>query len=424
MKTFVIAVSMVGLVAPAGAAVASPLAAGTTARHVAIARWSTNAAWDRGRADGVRVHAGSLTLRRSIGTRVYRDPFAGHAPRRYDAARWTSPWVRPGFGLSQLIASWDATTPAGTWIEVVTRGRLADGRRSSWDVMGRWSSDDRRFHRTSAGAQADDFSSVDVDTAVLHGHLRYTSWQLQIRLLRESGSRRTPTVMSVGAMASALPPGKTVPTSPTTMRRTRDLAVPRFSQMIHRGQYPRWNGGGEAWCSPTSMAMVLAYWRAGPTRREDSWVNPAYRQPWVDYAARHTYDYGYQGAGNWPFTAAYAGERGLDAFVTRLRSLAEAERFIRAGIPLVASIAFDRGGLHGAPISSTPGHLLVIRGFTAGGNVIVNDPAAAHAPGVRRVYDRRQFENAWVGRSGGVVYVVHPAGVRLPPSPRPGERNW
>ena len=63
--------------------------------------------------------------------------------------------------------------------------------------------------------------------------------------------------------------------------------------------------------------------------------------------------------------------------MTRLPSLREAERFIRAGIPLVASISFGKGGLTGAPISSTAGHLVVIVGFTRAGNVVVNDPAAA-----------------------------------------------
>ena len=81
--------------------------------------------------------------------------------------------------------------------------------------------------------------------------------------------------------------------------------------------------------------------------------------------------------GNWPFNTAYAANYSLDTFVTRLDSLRDAEAYIRAGIPLVASVAFGRGQLTGAPISSTPGHLLVIRGFTAAGQVIVNDPAAA-----------------------------------------------
>ena len=77
-----------------------------------------------------------------------------------------------------------------------------------------------------------------------------------------------------------------------------------------------------------------------------------------------TYDYDYDGAGNWPFNTAYAARLAGKAFVTRLRSLREAERFIVAGIPVVASISFGRGELDGAPISSTNGHLLVIVGFT------------------------------------------------------------
>ena len=47
-----------------------------------------------------------------------------------------------------------------------------------------------------------------------------------------------------------------------------------------------------------------------------------------------------------------------------------------AGIPLVASVSFGAGQLDGAPISSSNGHLLVIVGFEADGDVVVNDPAA------------------------------------------------
>src|SRR5204862_8279498 len=101
--------------------------------------------------------------------------------------------------------------------------------------------------------------------------------------------------------------------------------------------------------------MVVGYWAeklpgAGysPSSNETSWVNPSFADPWVDYTARAVFDYHYQGAGNWPFNTAYAAERGLVADVTQLHNLREAEPFIRAGIPLVASIAFSSNKLTGA----------------------------------------------------------------------------
>jgi hypothetical protein len=184
--------------------------------------------------------------------------------------------------------------------------------------------------------------------------------------------------------------------------------------MLHAGTYPQWDNGGEAWCSPTSTTMLLAYWNSLPSERDLRWIDDDQPQKPVIHAARHVYDYRYDGAGNWPFNTAYAGTLGLDAYVTRLRSLREAERYIKGGIPLAASVAFDSGELTGAPISSTNGHLMVIRGFTADGDVIVNDPAAPNRRSVRRTYDRGQFENAWIPATGGVVYVVRPPGTPLP----------
>jgi Peptidase_C39 like family len=97
------------------------------------------------------------------------------------------------------------------------------------------------------------------------------------------------------------------------------------------------------------------------------------------------------------------------------------EQFIKAGIPLVTSIAFNSGKLDGFFFKSTNGHLMVIVGFTAEGDPIVNDPASPDDASVRHVYDRAQFEDAWMTASGGIVYVIHPASVSLPPSPA---GNW
>jgi peptidase C39-like protein len=402
--------------------VAPPLgtAAGTAprgraaVRHIAYHQWSSTRALRSGRLHGTVARHGGLSIGAPVGMLRYVDPFGSGTALRYDVGRWVSPWTSPGFGLTQLVASWNARTPYGTWIGVEVRGRTTRGRLGSWDTLARWASHDRRFHRMSLPAQRDDVAKVDVDTLVTAPGVRLASWQLRLSLYRRTGTSATPTVASAGAMSSRLPPKRTIRRSRPGVARGVSLRVPRLSQMIHRGEYPRWDGGGEAWCSPTSTAMLLAYWRRGPTPRQYAWVDPAYRQPQVDYAARYVFDYAYRGAGNWPFNTAYAAGFRLEAFVTRLRSLRQAERFITAGIPLAASIAFGPGQLDGAPIRSTSGHLLVITGFTRTGDVVVNDPAAASARGVRRVYRRGQFERAWLAGSGGTVYVVHPPGVALP----------
>jgi len=41
-------------------------------------------------------------------------------------------------------------------------------------------------------------------------------------------------------------------------------------------------------------------------RRRRGLGGPRYADPQVDQGARYTYDYQYEGCGNWPFNAAYA----------------------------------------------------------------------------------------------------------------------
>src|SRR5215218_6442800 len=74
-----------------------------------------------------------------------------------------------------------------------------------------------------------------------------------------------------------------------------------------------------------------------------------------------------------------------------------------------------RGRLTGVPIPASSGHLLVIRGFTEAGNVIINDPAAGNSSGVRRIYQRDEFHRAWFkSDSGGVAYLVRPESWPVP----------
>lgn len=196
-----------------------------------------------------------------------------------------------------------------------------------------------------------------------------------------------------------------------------------LSQMVHRGRYPQWGGGGGSWCSPTSVAMAMGYHRVGPAPADLAWVRPADGpDAIVPFSARATWDHRYRGAGNWAFSCAYPAEYGLECFVTRLPSLTAMEEFIAAGIPVVASVSFADSELDGAGYS-TDGHLLLVIGFTDGGDVVVNDPAShqlACDEQVRVVYRRDQFERVWLPRSGGTVYVIRPPGVPLPAGPATG----
>ena len=82
------------------------------------------------------------------------------------------------------------------------------------------------------------------------------------------------------------------------------------------------------------------------------------------------------------------------------------KRFIAAGIPLGAQHFVARRRAARARRSSAPtGTSLVVRGFDAHGDVIVNDPAQ---PAVRHVYPRAAFERCWLDH-GGVALLVAPA---------------
>ncbi len=389
------------------------LAASSTASQHAFRTFTTNAALSAGTNQGTRVAAGSLTISKPQG----RINAVGHS---WSWARWTSTWVRPTSTFSQLIPSWNAATPANTAVQVQARVRSTTGQISKFKVLGTWATRDDLFRRTSSSVQRDAVAWVSTDTVMAAAGVTLDGYQLRVLPLRTPTSTATPTVRSVHAVASR--PATGVRATSARLYGGKTLAVPAYSQMTHRGQYPQYGGGGEAWCSPTALSMILGYYKHLPTKADYSWVSKSYADPWVDHIARAVYDYGYSGTGNWPFNTAYAANRTGNAFVTRLSSLREAERFIRAGIPLAASISFGRGGLSGAPISSTAGHLVVISGFTRAGKVVVNDPAAPTNASVRRVYERGQFERAWQTKSHGTVYVVLDAAHPLPP--RAGSVSW
>jgi len=407
--------------APSGTSRASSRAA---ASLVDNRFWTTYSDWRCGTADGTRAVAGrraGLVISAPAGSTGYTDPHTGTSAT-WEYATWTSPVHRSAVPATEVIASWNAHTPPGTWIQIELRGSYSDGTDTPWYVMGRWAAGDADIRRTSVDDQTDGRSTIWTDTFSLDdpaSGLRLVSYRLRLTLYRTPGTRLTPTVHRIGAMASDVPDRFTVPA--TEPRVARELAVPRYSQNVHVGEYPEYDNGGEAWCSPTSSQMIIEYWGRRPTEEDLAWVKPGIADPQVCHAARQTYDHQYEGCGNWPFNAAYASTyRDMSAAVTRLGSLTELEALIGAGIPVITSQSFFKGELTGAGYG-TSGHLMTVIGFTAEGDVIANDPASPDNEAVRHVYRRREWENIWLrtkrydangavrGGTGGVCYVYWPA---------------
>ncbi len=328
---------------------------------------------------------------------------------------WTSPPIDPGFAFGRLVPSWNADAPVSTSLQVDVRGVTAEGRLTAWYVLGIWTDGDESLRRTSVNDQTDADARVATDT--LLALVAFSASQVRVTLRRESPEHPTPALRMLGVAVSTIPGPAFEGASAPGVASGLELPVPAYSQEIHARQYTAWGGGGEAWCSPTSTEMIVEYWGRGPSANDLSWVDPQYVDPSVDFAARHTFDLAYHGTGNWPFNTAYAARFGLEAFVTQLRSLAEAEQFVQAGIPLAASIKVAPNGLDGFLFpGGTNGHLVVLVGFTESGDPIVNDPAAPDDASVRRVYDRAQLERAWLNGSAGTVYVIHPSDLPLPVS--------
>ncbi len=385
-------------VAPAGAAT-SPYRATFTGWRAAdgdFRRWSLA---------GVRLAPdGSLTL--DIPTaRAGSDPPGAYSGRNfynggsYLVGEAISPVVPTAFAFREAIASWNAVTPAGAWIETRVRARVGT-RWTTWYNLGVWASDTSTVERHSVNQQADADGRVSVDTLVLSGKQGTArAFQLQLRLFSAGRSRQppVPTVRNASVAVSMSPAAPATVSRGNPARWNTLLSMPACSQMVYRD-------GGEIWCSPTSISMVLAYWQqaTGPC------------EPRVRAAVAGVFDWRYGGYGNWPFNIAYAGTQNLEGYAARFSSLAQAEAWIAAGVPVVISFGWNPGTLTGAPARASNGHISVLVGFDAAGNPIVNDTAAATDAAVQRTYTRAQLERLWLEHSGGTVYLIYPPGHAIP----------
>jgi hypothetical protein len=305
-----------------------------------------------------------------------------------------SPEIKSEIAWNELIVSWNAAAPAGTFLKIEARAILPD-HATKFYTLGDWSPDNKIFPRTSVRGQKDADGKVDTDTLILN----QLATAAQIRVTLGGTNQTLPALKFLGVSFSntkiqevARPPnraawGKIIPT-------------PEHSQL----GYPNEKG----WCSPTSLSMALSRYAEILHRPEMNLTVPE--------VAAKVYDDSFAGTGNWPFNTAFAGSfPGMRSYVTRLDDLSEVEDWIAAGIPVILSARWD-WLLPGRP-PDKDGHLIVCIGFTKDGDVVINDPATRLDKGesVRRIYKRADVIHSWT-KSRNVVYLVYPENEKIPPN--------
>jgi hypothetical protein len=121
--------------------------------------------------------------------------------------------------------------------------------------------------------------------------------------------------------------------------------------------------------------------------------------------AKECYDAEEDIYGNWSRMVAVAGENGVWGWASRFNGLGAIASHARSGGLAVLSIAFEGGALSGAALERTDGHLVVLKGVDADGDVICNDPSFGDNRGDSVVYQRDEFLKAWLGHGGvGILF--------------------
>jgi hypothetical protein len=332
--------------------------------------------------------------------------------------------VAPATAAAEAIPTWGADTPQGSWVEVQLRAQVGE-RWSKYYRVASWDSAPAESRRTSFEPQRDDDGQLATDTLLLTAPA--SALQARVLLCAAPGADM-PELESL-ALCATKDEGRTsndegrmtdggratgqehegAEPSPFVLRRS-PIAMPL---LLSQYSYP---DGGENWCSPTSLTMVLAAWHGltGEARLEPFSVPmcvPALSVPLV-------FDPGWEGTGNWAFNTALAASLGLTAYVTRLHSLEQLARWTAAGVPVPISIRWEPGELDGASGRSS-GHITVVTGVE-GDRVHMAEPAAREATTIVRSYRADQLYACWQRASRGAAYIIHPRGWQRP-EPGPGD---
>lgn len=281
-----------------------------------------------------------------------------------------------GVAFTELVPSWNIEAPQGghALIDV----RVAPSESDEWSP---WV----RVGHVGAPPQGDapvrrwEWGSVAVDTVLTDRPCMLA----QVRVSASPGVRVHRLALAATQDLGPMP-AEAVSSPPAAAAETVRYDVPFRSQHTERPEL-----AGRL-CSPTSLAMVLAYHGSeGDVQR----------------VADLVLDPDFDLYGNWPRNVQAAFELGVPGYVARFSDWAEVERSLAQHGPMVISLQAQPGELPGAPYESTEGHLIVLRGFDEAGHALVSDPAVGLAQEGELLYSRAALTVCWFGRAAGTAYV-------------------
>lgn len=314
-------------------------------------------------------------------------PIGSNRPR---SAWYVSPEITPAKGqrFNEALVSWNIDVNAGDSTSVaLIEVQVGDSTKGFWSpwlalgTVGQGPIPDGEFVQAFSDASVGVAGKVEVDVFTS----KHTFDRVRYRVRAFGSSAVSVRSIAVTLSSTAQPAGNRPLALASTGSEIPRLGLPFFSQKTSDEKL-----SGRL-CSPTSVAMVLNHFGAPCT---------------VQAVSDRVYDKRFDLFGNWPNNVQAAWRMGVPGMLVRFDDFAQARAVLSAGVPIIASIRVEKGELPAAPYPSTDGHLIVIEGMTASGDLLVLDPAVGDAKEGRRVYPSKDMAKVWLQGSDGTAYLL------------------
>lgn len=320
--------------------------------------------------EGTSFEAGAFDGTRLEGDAVVLSSTAGDAPGSY-----TSPVIKLSCPASMIVPSWNIRCEKDQGWLVEVQLKEAEGETSPWlYVEGEGIS--IKGYRKVTGCP---WAKVVIDNIVATKPVTAVRYRV---FLHGSGSSPSLALFALAFRFSPPDPGSDL--DGDLLKKMVSMNVPFRSQKSEAKEI------SSRICCPTSTSMVLEYLGVNrPTAEIASML----------YSREHDL------YGIWWRPPQLACQLGLKGWVRLFSTWRDVQHTLSEGQPIIASIAYAKGTLTGAPCPGTKGHIVVITGLTENGDVCVNDPAGASPEKGRVVYNRLEFGKAWFGHGGAGIII-------------------